>query len=88
MPIPIVDINDDEDKVTLVACGAHFSLCYTELGILYYSGMPVPEDFESIQRIPAFRSLSPPENVAEFELLSLKLIELRASFREVLACDP
>ena len=47
-PVPIQDINDDEDKVLLIACGAHFSLCYTELGILYYWGMLVPDDLDSI----------------------------------------
>ena len=48
MPIPVTDINDGLDKVLMIACGAHFSLCYTELGILYYWGMLVPEDINSI----------------------------------------
>ena len=84
--MPVTDVNDGEDKVTLIACGAHFSLCYSELGILYYWGMLVPDNIESIQRIPAFMSVSLPQ-LTELELLSFKLIELRASFREVLACD-
>lgn len=47
-PMPIPDVNDGLDKVLMIACGAHFSLCYTELGILYYWGMLVPEDTNSI----------------------------------------
>ena len=84
--MPIQDINDDEDKVLLIACGAHFSLCYTELGILYYWGMLVPDDLDSIQRIPAFMSISLPE-LSELELLQFKFVELKANFREILACD-
>ena len=47
-PVSIQDINDGLDKVLMIACGAHFSLCYTELGILYYWGMLVPENVNSI----------------------------------------
>jgi alpha-tubulin suppressor-like RCC1 family protein len=68
--VPIQDINDDLDKVKMVACGAHFSLCYTELGILYYWGMLVPDDAKSIQWIPNFMSISLPKNLTEIELLS------------------
>lgn len=71
----------------MIACGAHFSLCYTELGILYYWGMLVPEDINSIQRIPNFMSISMPKELTEIELLSFKLVDIRATFREVLACD-
>lgn len=86
-PEPITDINDGEDKVLHVACGAHFSLCYTELGILYYWGMLVPDDIDSIQRIPAFMSISLPPDMSELDLLSFKLVDVKANFREVLACD-
>lgn len=68
MPIP--DINDGLDKVKLIACGAHFSMCYTELGILYYWGMLVPDQTESIQWIPNFMSISLSKNLSEIELLS------------------
>ena len=29
MPVPINDVNDGLDQVLMVACGAHFSICYT-----------------------------------------------------------
>lgn len=48
MPVPITDVNDGLDQVLMIACGAHFSICYTQLGILYYWGMLVPEDINSI----------------------------------------
>jgi alpha-tubulin suppressor-like RCC1 family protein len=71
----------------MIACGAHFSICYTELGILYYWGMLVPEDTNSIQWIPNFMSISVPKDITEMELLSFKIVDIKASFREVLACD-
>lgn len=48
VPVPIDDVNDGLDSVLMIACGAHFSICYTQLGILYYWGMLVPEDINSI----------------------------------------
>ena len=87
MPIAIPDVNDGLDKVLMIACGAHFSLCYTELGILYYWGMLVPEDTNSIKWIPDFMSISMPHDITEMELLSFKLVDIKASFREILACD-
>lgn len=71
----------------MIACGAHFSICYTELGILYYWGMLVPEDINSIQWIPNFMSISMPKDLSELELLSFKLVDIKATFREILACD-
>lgn len=47
-PIPIPDVNDGQDRVLMIACGAHFSICYSELGILYYFGMLTPDDTSSI----------------------------------------
>ena len=47
-PMEVPDVNDDLDKILLIACGAHFSICYSELGILYYWGMLVPDVVESI----------------------------------------
>lgn len=85
--VPVDDVNDGGDKVLMIACGAHFSLCYTELGILYYWGMLVPEDTNSIQWIPSFMSISIPKDISEIELLSFKIVDIKASFREVLACD-
>ena len=86
-PVPVVDVNDGFDKVLLIACGAHFSICYTELGILYYWGMLVPDDIDSIQRIPNFLSISTPHDLSEIELLSFRLVDIRATYREILACD-
>ena len=86
-PIPVPDVNDGYDKVQKIACGAHFSLCYSELGILYYWGMLVPDDTNSIQWIPNFMSISLPHDSTEIELLSFKLVDIKATFREVLACD-
>lgn len=54
----------------MIACGAHFSLCYTDLGILYYWGMLVPDEIDSIQWIPKFMSVSMPKDSSELELLS------------------
>lgn len=71
----------------MIACGAHFSLCYTELGILYYWGMLVPDDINSIQWIPNFMPISLSQDMTELELLSFKLVDIKATFREVLACD-
>ena len=51
-PTFISDINDGLDKVTLIACGPHYSLCFTELGFLYSWGMLNFDDPDSIQRLP------------------------------------
>lgn len=87
MPVPINDVNDGLDQVLMVACGAHFSICYTQLGILYYWGMLVPEDINSIQWIPNFMSISLPKDLTEIELLSFKIVDIKATYREILACD-
>lgn len=85
--MPISDINDGQDKILMVACGAHFSICYTELGILYYWGMLVPDDINSIQWIPNFMSVSTPKDITELELLSFEIVDVKATYREILACD-
>jgi alpha-tubulin suppressor-like RCC1 family protein len=46
----------------MIACGANFSLCYTSLGIIYYWGMLVPEDFTSISWYPNFLTVSYPRS--------------------------
>ena len=48
MPAIVADVSDELDKATIIACGAHFSICYSELGILYYWGMLIPDVVESI----------------------------------------
>ena len=70
MPIPVSDVNEGGEKVLMIACGAHFSVCYTELGVLYYWGMLIPDDTSSIQWIPNFMSVSVPKGMSELELLS------------------
>ena len=69
-PVPISDVNDGNEKILMISCGAHFSLCYSELGIVYYWGMLVPEDTNSIKWIPRFMSVAMPKNATELELLS------------------
>ena len=86
-PTVVSDVNDELDKILLIACGAHFSICYSELGILYYWGMLVPDIVESIQWLPNFMSISLPHDMSEIELLSFQLVDIKATFREVLACD-
>ena len=86
-PVPVTDVNDGMDKILLIACGAHFSICYSELGILYAWGMLIPEEVESIQRVPCFLAISLPLDITELELLSFRLVDIKASFREILACD-
>lgn len=86
-PTPIQDINDGSDKILMISCGAHFSIAYSELGILYYFGMLVPDDTSSIQWIPNFMSISIPKDITELELLSFKLVDVKATYREILACD-
>jgi len=86
-PVPVNDVNDGLDKVLMIACGAQFSICYTELGILYYWGMLVPEDTSSIQWIPNFLGVSMPKDSTELELLSFRLVDIKATYREILACD-
>ena len=86
-PVPVQDVNDGNDPILMISCGAHFSICYTSLGILYYWGMLVPEDTSSIQWIPNFMSISMPHEISELELLSFQIVDIKATFREVLACD-
>lgn len=86
-PVPVQDVNDGDDPILMISCGAHFSICYTSLGILYYWGMLVPEDTASIQWIPNFMSISMPHEISEIELLSFQIVDIKATFREVLACD-
>lgn len=84
-PVPVTDVNDD--IVLKISCGAHFSLCYSELGIIYYWGMLIPDDFDSINWIPNFMSISLPKHFTHEQHLSFGLSDICASFREVLACD-
>lgn len=86
-PVPVQDVNDGGDKVLIIACGANFSLCYTELGIIYYWGMLIPENFESINWMPNFLNISLPKDLSEEQYLNFALTDIKANFREILACD-
>lgn len=59
-PLLLEDVNSGHDKVLMIACGANFSLCYTTLGVVYYWGMLVPEDYNSITWLPSFLNVSYP----------------------------
>lgn len=76
----------------MIACGANFSLCYTSLGVVYYWGMLVPEDFNSITYYPNFLTISYPipKSIESEDMInwdSFVLTDLKATFREILACD-
>ena len=87
------DVNSGDEKVLMIACGANFSLCYTELGVVYYWGMLVPDDFSSINWYPNFLTISYPKSqiltslYSEDSWDSFVLTDLKATFREILACD-
>jgi len=57
-PCPVTDINDVCDRVTLIACGPNYCLCYSENGNLYYWGMLVPEDVAGVKWFPNFMPIS------------------------------
>ncbi len=80
-------MNEGGDMVLKIACGANFSLCYTELGIIYYWGMLVPDEFDSISWYPNFLTISMPKDMTEEQYYNFALADLKASFREILACD-
>ena len=90
-PVPVADVNSGHEQVLMIACGANFSLCYTALGVVYRWGMLVPEDFSSITYYPTFLTVSYPKR-ADRDLYaddwdSYVLTDLKATFREILACD-
>ena len=88
--MPISDVNDGLDRVRLIACGPNFNICYTEHGILYSWGMLVPNDFENIQWIPNFMPISFQKSLYEADesfLHEFHLTDIRATTREIVACD-
>jgi len=89
-PLPVTDINDSFDKVKLIACGSNFNICYTELGILYSWGMLIPDDIDNIQWCPNFMPISIQKEDYEDDeqfLFDFHLTDIKATYREVLACD-
>ena len=76
------------DEIRLVTCGSSFSLCYTTLGAIYKWGMMQPENYESIIYYPELLTVSyPHRNEVEVNWDSYVLTDLKATFREILACD-
>jgi hypothetical protein len=71
----------------MIACGANFSLCYTSLGVIYRWGMLIPEDISSITYYPSFLTVSYQRAAATDDWDSFVLTDLKATFREILACD-
>jgi alpha-tubulin suppressor-like RCC1 family protein len=70
------------------ACGPNFSLCYTELGILYAWGMIKNDDFEAIEWSPTFFNVSlPKDNLTEEDLYEFHLTDIKATMRSIFACD-
>jgi hypothetical protein len=81
-PVPLNDINDTEDKVTILACGPNYSLAYTELGILYAWGMGNSNDFDGIEWWPSFFNVSlPKDNLTEEFLYEFHLTDIQATLR-------
>ena len=60
-PFEVTEMSEGSDKVVLISAGANYTICYTECGILYYWGMLVPDDYNSIDYYPAFLNISIPE---------------------------
>jgi len=71
----------------LISAGANYCVCYTEAGILYYWGMLVPDNYESIEYLPNFLGIVLPEDASEEALIEFHLTHIATTFREVLACD-
>ena len=84
--MPVVDVNAGDEQVLMIACGANFSLCYTALGVVYYWGMLVPDDLSSIYWYPGFLTVSYPHHLSS-SWDTFILTDLKATFREILACD-
>ena len=86
----VFNINYAGDKVMLIACGANYSVCYTELGLLFFWGMRNSDEKNSILMFPNQLGISIPEKEYasdESVLLDFHLTSLKASLRENLACD-
>ena len=59
-PLPMELINNSCDKVKLITCGAYFTVCYTELGILYTWGMLSPDNLDTVLWYPSWLQVSIP----------------------------
>ena len=70
-----------------MSAGANYSVCYTEAGILYYWGMLIPDNYESIEYLPNFLGIVLPEDSSDEILLDFHLTHIATTVREILACD-
>jgi alpha-tubulin suppressor-like RCC1 family protein len=89
-PMSVFNINYAGDRVTIVACGANYSVCYTESGLLYFWGIRNSDDKSSILWYPTLMGISIPESLYTWNeqmLFDFHLTNLKASLREILACD-
>lgn len=86
-PLDVIELNFGADSVNLISAGANYCVCYTEAGILYYWGMLIPDDYESIEYLPNFLGIVLAEDASEETLFEFHLTHIATTFREVLACD-
>ena len=86
-PIDVIELNYGSDRVKLISAGANYSVCYTENDILYYWGMLIPDDYDSIEYLPNFLGIVLPDDTSEEALFDFHLTHIATTFREVLACD-
>ena len=86
-PMDVIELNFGTYRVKLISAGANYSVCYTEAGILYYWGMLIPDDYESIEYLPNFLGIKLPEGSSDEVLFEFHLTHLATTFREILACD-
>jgi alpha-tubulin suppressor-like RCC1 family protein len=89
-PMSVFNINYAGDRVTLIACGANYSVCYTESGLLFFWGIRNSDDPSTISWYPSLMGISIPEflyvNNSQM-LFDFHLTCLKASLREILSCD-
>lgn len=86
----VYNLNYAGDRVTLIACGAHYSVCHTELGLLFFWGVRNPDDKNTISWYPQQMGISIPKSLYINDhqmLLEFHLTCLKASLREIVACD-
>ena len=86
-PLDVIELNFGSDRVKLMSAGANYCVCYTEAGILYYWGMLIPDNYESIEYLPNFLGIVLPDDASEEALFEFHLTHIATTFREVLACD-
>ena len=86
-PLDVIELNFGVDRVNLISAGANYCVCYTEAGILYYWGMLIPDDYDSIEYLPNFLGIVLPEDSSDEALFNFHLTHIATTFREVLACD-